>query len=657
MQNYQENLAARVQGVLQPLLGVSVLVTAANGQPAALYKDDGVTPLGNPLITDADGYFAFFAPNGRYTLTFSGAQIQTSSRTIELYDVDDVPPVTQQQLASASGAGMIGYGAQTVAQALDGKAPADSPSFTGSIRTTAAGIVTVLSADANGAYLETQGANNMRLYTNGAERVRIDSAGNFGVGTAAPQAKISAGGGTGKKILAFDAGAGSSQSGLGIDLSGSTNEVGLFAGTGDGLLGRVSFGRLNTSNGSYTQTACIDGGGNFGLGVSPSAKLDIGIASGSGTPRVRVDQTGDDPYLELQRWSGSASNFLGSRIKQRGTDLAFELQTGSSGAALVSQTFAERMRLDYTGNLLVGVTTGSGHRLYKGSGEGSNLLNVEGSLGNTFLIYGVSGFGWNSANTAVIVGKNGATSRSINAAGTVNASGADYAEYMTKADGCGVIAKGQIVGVNASGLLTDKWADAVSFLVKSTDPSYVGGDTWGSEEALQMARPVEPAFAAPAYAGAPYPGEAPAAPLTPEDEEDADFLEAQALFESASGQYLAALAQYEADQQAHAVAVAAAQQQFDTVTMPAYLAALAEFEAVLEAARLRVDRIAYCGQVPVNVLGAQPGQYVVPVQDGEGIGGQLVSKAAITLKQYMAAVGIVQNILPDGRANVRVKPV
>jgi hypothetical protein len=576
MQNYQENLAARVQGVLQPLLGVSVLVTAANGQPAALYKDDGVTPLGNPLITDADGYFAFFAPNGRYTLTFSGAQIQTSSRTIELYDADDVPPVTQQQLASASGAGMIGYGTKTVAQALDGKAPADSPSFTGSIRTTAAGIVTVLSADANGAYLETQGANNMRLYTNGAERFRIDSS------------------------------------------------------------------------------------GNFGLGVSPSAKLDIGMTSGAGTPRVRVDQTGDDPYLELQRWSGSASNFLGSRIKQRGTDLAFELQTGSSGAALGAQTFSERMRLDYGGNLLVGVTSGTNHRIVKSStaNAGNSVLAIDGPTESSAVLFAVSGGSLgNAANAACKLNRDATTSRSINAAGTINASGADYAEYMTKRDDCGELAKGAIVGVDADGLLTDKWEIAVSFLIKSTDPSYVGGDIWGSEEALQMARPVEPAFEAPAYAGAPYPGEAPAAPLTPEDEEDPDFLEAQALFESASGQYLAALAQYEAGQQAHAGAVAAAQQQFDTVTVPAYQAALAEFEAVLEAARQRVDRIAYCGQVPVDVLGAQPGQYVVPVQDGEGIGYKLVNKSALTMAQYLDSVGRVQNILPDGRANVRVKPV
>jgi hypothetical protein len=71
------------------------------------------------------------------------------------------------------------------------------------------------------------------------------------------------------------------------------------------------------------------------------------------------------------------------------------------------------------------------------------------------------------------------TSRSINAGGTVNASGADYAEYMTKADECNTIEKGTVCGVNSDGKLTDVFTDAHSFVIKSTDPSYVGGDTWG----------------------------------------------------------------------------------------------------------------------------------------------------------------------------------
>ena len=84
----------------------------------------------------------------------------------------------------------------------------------------------------------------------------------------------------------------------------------------------------------------------------------------------------------------------------------------------------------------------------------------------------------NAANATLKVRGMNTTNRAINAGGTVNASGADYAEYMIKADGVGTIAKGAVCGVDANGKLTDIFANAHSFVIKSTDPSYVGGDVW-----------------------------------------------------------------------------------------------------------------------------------------------------------------------------------
>lgn len=113
-----------------------------------------------------------------------------------------------------------------------------------------------------------------------------------------------------------------------------------------------------TANATFTpsERMRIDSSGNVGVGTStPGAKLDVALPSGSGTPRVRIDQNLDDPYVEFQRWSGTAQNYLGSRIKQRGTDLTFEVQNAGGGAVVGAQSFVERMRLDYNGNLSVGV--------------------------------------------------------------------------------------------------------------------------------------------------------------------------------------------------------------------------------------------------------------------------------------------------------------
>lgn len=623
MQNYQENLAARINGALQPLLGVSVLVTASNGLPAALYKDDGATPLGNPLTTDADGYFGFFAPNGRYTLTFSGAQIQTSSRSIELYDADDVSPVTQQQLASASGAGMIGYGTQTVAQALDGKAPSVSPTFTGapSVVATGTASATVKYTAPSGKTFEVGSAGTgfgtapaFFVYdvTAARTRVLIDGNGNLGIGTAAPAQKLHVYGGAavyGSATLGATSGGGL------MSLEGPVFRT--YVGDGTGWSWRLS----KRAASATTDLVTLRDNGMVGIGNdAPDSTLTVNnVVSG----RTVLSVVGGAGSLFVD-YNGSGSNYY------EGTQHIFTTQNAA----------AERARIDASGNLLVGATGGNYHKIYKSlpADAGNLLIDIGDGSHAGFGIYATSGPLGNAANATAKVARDGTTSRSLNAAGTINASGADYAEYMTKAADCGVIGKGQIVGVNTAGLLTDKWADAVAFLIKSTDPSYVGGDVWGSEEALGIERPSEPVLELPAYTGS---------------EKPANLAEGEASWEERD----AALAQYEADQAAHAEAVSAAQQQFDDVTMPAYRAALADFEAKLEAARQKVDRIAYCGQVPVNVTGAQPGQYVVPVQDGDGIGGKLVNKSAMTLAQYMAAVGIVQNVLPDGRANVRVKVV
>lgn len=200
---------------------------------------------------------------------------------------------------------------------------------------------------------------------------------------------------------------------------------------------------------------------------------------------------------------------------------------------------------------------------------GNATLSLARSDGQIVLdIYNGNAIGWNAAPVVMRIAANSTSSRSINAAGTVNASGADYAEYETKAEGCGPLAKGQIVGFDRHGQLTDRWADAVAFGVKSTAPSFVGGDIWGSASALG---------------------------LSPD----------------AQG-----------------------------------------FEAALEKARGKVDRIAYSGKVPVNVPGAAPGDIIVAVRNGDGISG--APTPSPDPGQCRRAVGRVRRILPDGRAEIAV---
>lgn len=126
MQAYQENISAKVSGVLSPVLGVQVTVTdTGTGNPAALYSDNGVTPIAQPLVTDETGYFGFYAANGGYMLAFASAQVRIAPRTIQLYDPADDSPLTQAQAAASSGASKIGIGTETVENALNALQLAD----------------------------------------------------------------------------------------------------------------------------------------------------------------------------------------------------------------------------------------------------------------------------------------------------------------------------------------------------------------------------------------------------------------------------------------------------------------------------------------------------------------------------------------------------
>jgi hypothetical protein len=164
----------------------------------------------------------------------------------------------------------------------------------------------------------------------------------------------------------------------------------------------------------------------------------------------------------------------------------------------------------------------------------------------------------NAAAANLKLYKDSTSGRSLNSAGTNNASGADYAEYMIKAIDDS-IAKGDIVGINIDGLLTNIFADAISFVVKSSDPSFVGNDTWGAE--------------------------------------------------------------LEGDE--------------------------------LEAARAKVDRIAFSGQIPCNVLGANVGDYIIPINDNGKIKGQSITNP--TFEQYQISIGKVWKIMEDGKAWIAVK--
>jgi len=317
---------------------------------------------------------------------------------------------------------------------------------------------------------------------------------------------------------------------------GSTAGVSLTTGGGNTFIGRTA-GNNATTGHKNTFVGGSDGSTNYGAGYF--------VSTGSSNTIVGC-YNGNQGGLDIR----TASNYIVMSDGDGNPRLQYVYSSASIGYFKVqSNTTAD--------------STNSTFQVINASGAD---IICEAGNNSTPPISGV-----------IRVAKITSNSRSINAAGTVNQNGADYAEYMVKS-GSFTIAKGDVCGINAEGKLTNVFADAISFCVKSTDPGLVGGDSWFTEP-------------------------------RPKDENNNELTS-------------------------------------DTQEYAAWFARM-------EAARSTVDRIAFCGQVPVNVLGATSGQYIVPVNDNGAIKGEAVSNP--TFEQYQTAVGKVIAIESDGRAKIIVK--
>jgi hypothetical protein len=242
------------------------------------------------------------------------------------------------------------------------------------------------------------------------------------------------------------------------------------------------------------------------------------------------------------------------------------------------------------------------------------------------------------------LGKNSTTSSSLKAAGTLDASGADSAEYrklVSRLQNPGSVAAGALLGLNASGDYTDKFSEVTGrVFIKRTSPHDVGNCGWQTEEYIcahyDVAPPREHDYLSPSYLLATYNiSPAPDAPAS----DDAAVV---AAWDKATADYAAAIAQSRTDYAARRVA----------------------FDAAYEQERGKWDRIAISGLVPCNVpaTAADVGKYLVPCAGAnDAIATTLKSLDELTTPDgalradYARAFGVVERIGDDGRALVNVK--
>ncbi|MBK8576389.1 MAG: hypothetical protein IPN90_12170 [Elusimicrobia bacterium] len=161
-------------------------------------------------------------------------------------------------------------------------------------------------------------------------------------------------------------------------------------------------------------------------------RLGIGTAS----PQARLEVYGSDI-------SGSSIRVSRSDGATRSIDIIAPAAGGIGKIAIVGTssplTFwtdnpsTEKIRIMNSGNVGIGTTTPSGMLDVNQPTAGSVAIQAQTSPTVFWKVVspagGITG-GYNAANAVEYVAKDSGTNRSINAAGTINASGADFAEWV-----------------------------------------------------------------------------------------------------------------------------------------------------------------------------------------------------------------------------------
>ena len=209
----------------------------------------------------------------------------------------------------------------------------------------------------------------MTFFTGGSERMRIDTSGNVGIGTGSPASKLEVSSSASNAIRSRST---SNNPVFELFADGyATAQFSIDRSTGVQLLGAGAIPMVFSTD--SVERMRIDSSGNVGIGTSsPTAPLEIGRTINNNQIRLKASNGNVD--LRINSGFGSA-------------DLA-SVGVVTNHSLMFATNNTERMRIDSSGNLLIGATSG-GYKLTVVGGRGGfagaqnvgSMLNASGALG------------------------------------------------------------------------------------------------------------------------------------------------------------------------------------------------------------------------------------------------------------------------------------
>ena len=226
---------------------------------------------------------------------------------------------------------------------------------------------TTINASASSGLITTADTSTiLQLQTGGTAAVTVDASQLVGIGTASPS----------RKLVVSNAGAAGFEFGAGVG-AGSGNEVLNYNRSTSLYIPSFAYASTHTfyaGTAGGTRALDIDTAGNVGIGGAPSAWASSIHASrilqtGQAAFFGRTDGAG--AYVSNNLYRDVSGNFkyivTGEAQYNQLSGGSFLWLSAPSGTADTVATVTEKMRIDSSGNLLVGITSGNFHRLFKDS--------------------------------------------------------------------------------------------------------------------------------------------------------------------------------------------------------------------------------------------------------------------------------------------------